>query len=168
MCMSYGVGSKIGASLGEFLTADVASDGVGWGRCLRVKVILDTTRPLERGRALHVADKTIWVSFKYEKLPNFCFRCGRITHEPNGCSEKGSGGSDVRWGSWLRAESSKSPLGAGFLTGNGRQNRAILLLRWPGALCRSTLIATVKGLFRYARIKGRAFFWTITIITVPS
>jgi hypothetical protein len=36
LCMNRGVGIKIGASLGEVEDIDVAGDGAGWGRCLRL------------------------------------------------------------------------------------------------------------------------------------
>lgn len=85
ICMSEVLGQKIGSSLGEFIAADVAGDGGGWGRCLRIRVNLDLTKPLERGRTLLVAGKTYWVSFKYEKLPLICFSWGRIVHGSSGC-----------------------------------------------------------------------------------
>jgi hypothetical protein len=47
LCMNRGVGKKIGDSLGVLENVDVAGDGVGWGRCLRIKVSIDLTRPLE-------------------------------------------------------------------------------------------------------------------------
>lgn len=111
LCMSVGVGGKIGASLGDFIAADVARDGGGWGQSLRLRVRLDITKPLERGRAIHVGGKTHWVTFKYEKLPIFCFRCGRILHEAGGCPERVVVGSEARWGPWLRADPQKNSFG---------------------------------------------------------
>lgn len=52
ICVTRGVGLKIGESLGEVLEVDVPGDGRGWGRNLRIRVILDLCKPLERGRAL--------------------------------------------------------------------------------------------------------------------
>jgi hypothetical protein len=49
LCMTKGIGSKIGASLGELEDVDVAGDGVGWGRCLRIRVSIDLSKLLERG-----------------------------------------------------------------------------------------------------------------------
>jgi hypothetical protein len=91
LCMTKGVGTKIGNSLGTLHDVDVAGDGVGWGRCLRIRVTIDLTNPIERGRALHFAGKSHWISFKYEKLPMLCFYCGRIVHGRQGCPERLSG-----------------------------------------------------------------------------
>jgi hypothetical protein len=107
-CMNRVVGGQIGSSLGEVEDVAVAEDDVGWGRYLRIRVAINLYHPLERGRTLLISGKSCWVSFKYEKLPIFCFRCGCIIHGPNGCAEstmrknhlEGSEG----WGLWLRAE----------------------------------------------------------------
>lgn len=57
ICMNKGVGTKIGNSLGELVAVDVAGDGGSWGRSLRLRIILDLSKPLERGHALHVGGK---------------------------------------------------------------------------------------------------------------
>ena len=72
VCMTKGVGMKIGESLGILEDVDVASDGAGWGRCLKNRVSIDVTKPLECGRALVLGGKSSWVMFNYEKLPLFC------------------------------------------------------------------------------------------------
>jgi hypothetical protein len=96
----------------------VARDGAGWGRCLCIRVTIDLSNPLERGRDLMVGGKPFWVFFKYEKLPMFCFHYGRVIHGKKGCPEvmkkqmrKGDG--DKQWGIWLRVDLPK-------WQGNGR------------------------------------------------
>jgi hypothetical protein len=69
LCMTKGVGIRIGESLGEAEDVDIVGDGARWGLCLQIRVILNVMQPLERGRALEVEGKTSWVSFRYEKLP---------------------------------------------------------------------------------------------------
>lgn len=112
LCMTKRVGEKIGESMGVLEDVDVAGEGVGWGRCLRIRVNMDLTKPLERGRALHLGDQIHWVDFKYEKLPLFCFHSGRIIHERSGCSVRSTYRSSLnegekQWGIKLRAESSR-------------------------------------------------------------
>ncbi|KAM6592967.1 hypothetical protein CsatA_000670 [Cannabis sativa] len=58
------------------------------GPFLRLRVLLDITKPLRRGmtirfRSIH---EPKWISFKYESLPNFCYFCGRLDHTYNKCS----------------------------------------------------------------------------------
>jgi hypothetical protein len=85
VCMNKNVGTKIGSSMGILEEVDVAGDERGWGNYLRLRVILDITKPLDRGRALNMGGKSTWIDFKYEKLPLLCFRCGCIIHGSNGC-----------------------------------------------------------------------------------
>lgn len=52
----------------------VKEDG---GRFMRVKVTLDISLPLCRGHLLSLENgEKLWVSFKYERLPNLCYWCG--------------------------------------------------------------------------------------------
>jgi hypothetical protein len=108
ICMNKEVGTKMGNSLGELMEVDVVGDGMEWGSYLRLRVNIDLTKPLDRGRALNLADKTLWVEFKYEKLPLFCFRCGRVVHGSKGCPTPSKTRLNAveepkAWGSWLRA-----------------------------------------------------------------
>jgi hypothetical protein len=80
------VGHRIGGTLGEVEDVDVTGDGVGWGRCLRIRLNLDITKPLDRGRALSLNGKSVRVNLKYEKLPQFCYTCGRILHMGQKCT----------------------------------------------------------------------------------
>jgi hypothetical protein len=89
ICMNNTMGTKIGKSLGEVDDIDVAGDGLGWGRCLRICVRINLQDPLEHGRALQLGGKSYWVNFRYEKLPMFCFNCGRVMHGSLGCLVKG-------------------------------------------------------------------------------
>ncbi|XP_059446486.1 uncharacterized protein LOC132178037 [Corylus avellana] len=109
VCMTKGVGVKIGESLGNLEEVDVAGDGAGWGRCLRIRVSIDITKPLDRGRALELGGKSTWVPFKYEKLPLFCFSCGRIVHGDQGCPVRrptrlSTVEETKKWGVCLRAD----------------------------------------------------------------
>ena len=50
-----------------------------------------------------------WVHFKYERLPNFCYRCGLLEHDLKECPEsigidKVEGRDDLQYGAWLRGE----------------------------------------------------------------
>jgi hypothetical protein len=107
LCMNKVIVTKIGDSLGQLLDVDVAGDEAEWGRCLRIRVIMDLLKPLDRGRALNLNGRTTWVEFRYEKLILFCFRCGCIIHGPRGCLAPSSSRVNTeepkKWGVWLRA-----------------------------------------------------------------
>jgi hypothetical protein len=125
-CMSKAMGLRIGASVGEVLEVDVDDEGVGWGEFLRVRIVLDLTKPLSRGRRLKLRDRSIWISFKYEKIPRFCFNCGVIQHGSRGCVRPGGvrlvgEGRESQFGRWLRAGQSGNMFGDGH---GGRFNGA--------------------------------------------
>lgn len=44
--MTYKGGERIGSSIGEILIMDVDEDGVGWEKYLRIRVNVDTIKPL--------------------------------------------------------------------------------------------------------------------------
>ncbi|KAJ0090230.1 hypothetical protein Patl1_13275 [Pistacia atlantica] len=55
---------------------------------LRVRVLLDVTKPLATGVWMNRKELgNIWVFFKYEKLQNFCYGCGKIDHKQKSCNE---------------------------------------------------------------------------------
>ncbi|XP_075665851.1 uncharacterized protein At4g02000-like [Castanea sativa] len=103
-------GWAIGSKLGEVLEVDVSDSGVQWGRCLRVRVNIDVTKKLIRGKKIDVeGGESRWINFKYERLPNFCYRCGLLDHGikeclegplVNGVVEEGS----LQYGAWLRGD----------------------------------------------------------------
>lgn len=110
VCMTKGIG------------VNVAGDGAGWGRCLRIRVSIDITKPLDRGRALDLGRNSSWVTFKYEKLPLFCFNCGCIVHGDQGCpvphpTRLRTVEEPKNWGVWLRAEDHRRRWNGG--TSNG-------------------------------------------------
>nr|POE73448.1 hypothetical protein CFP56_08751 [Quercus suber] len=72
-------GMEIGAKIGMVLDIDVLEKGVQWGKFLR------------------------------ERLPNFCYRCGKLDHGEKECAEKPSSGNReeegcMQYGAWLRGE----------------------------------------------------------------
>lgn len=53
---------------------------------MRVRVTLDISQPLCRGRVIMLdSGKEMWVSFKYERLPSLCYWCGCVTHDDRDC-----------------------------------------------------------------------------------
>ena len=60
-------------------------DEVG-GHYIRVRVLIDISLPLCQGRLITMENgRKIRISFKYERLLNFCFWCGRLNHSDKNC-----------------------------------------------------------------------------------
>ena len=65
--------------------ANPKDDGTG-GEFLRVRLKLDISRPLPRCCKLWNVGKLVgWVGLKFERLPNFCYWCGRVGHGDREC-----------------------------------------------------------------------------------
>ncbi|XP_058782243.1 uncharacterized protein LOC131656565 [Vicia villosa] len=102
---------KIGGILGTFEEMD-QKDAHRNGRFLRIKVKMDLKLPLKRGTVVKFKEKKLRVHFKYKRLPNFCFACGRLGHQLKDCEAlEGLGEEgfeeldeqDLSFGLWLRA-----------------------------------------------------------------
>jgi hypothetical protein len=107
-CMGKEVGYQIGSTMGMVEDVDTDEEGVGWGKSLRVRVKIDLTKPLARGRVINLLGKQTLIAFQYEKLPKFCFDCGRIWHGRLACTVKGGARvpeSEKQYGTWLRVPS---------------------------------------------------------------
>ena len=114
------VGEDIGRGIGRLVEVDVPENGLGWGKYLRIRVEIDITQPLLRGKILSKDDSDggspFWVDFKYEHLPIFCYRCGIMGHSSSDCvaTRRSNAGETVtveKWGHWLRAPIHRVPIG---------------------------------------------------------
>lgn len=87
----------IGNYLGKFVKFDPKSFDGFWKACLRIRVLVDITKPLKpRMRIKKLGSDWNILRFKYERLPNFCFYCGIIGHSDKFCELKFEANSDQR------------------------------------------------------------------------
>ncbi|XP_030941471.1 uncharacterized protein At4g02000-like [Quercus lobata] len=87
-CRTRETGMVIGSKLGEVLEVDVPDLGVHWGKCLRVRIRIDVTKRLLRGKRFSIeGGESRWVNFKYKQLPNICYNCGLLSHSLKDCQD---------------------------------------------------------------------------------
>ena len=76
---------KVAESLCDTMGDIQKSNGVvdeDGGSYFRVRVAIDITLPLCRGRVITLpSGEKQWVKFKYERLPSLCYWCGCLTHD---------------------------------------------------------------------------------------
>ena len=107
--MNHETASALGGTLGMVEKVVESEEERGREGCMRVRVKVDISKPLCRGRKARLfAGKETWISFKYERLPNFCYWCGLLTHGDRDCEKwlrsKGTlRREDQQYGAWLRA-----------------------------------------------------------------
>ena len=84
--MNHEVATILGLSLGKLDQVSEGGANVEGGMTMRIHVKLDITKPLCRGRKTRLEKgRETWISFKYERLPNFCYWCGHVTHSNKDC-----------------------------------------------------------------------------------
>lgn len=77
-------GLILGSRLGKFIDIDEGTVEV-FGKFLRLCVMIDITKQLRRGIMIVMGGRKLWIVIKYERLPNFCYTCGRIGHVEMDC-----------------------------------------------------------------------------------
>ena len=80
--MTKETGVRTGCILREVERVNVPTTGILLGKCIRVRVKIDITKPLCHGRFVKFGgSNSCWVSFHYEQLPIFCYWCSKLNHD---------------------------------------------------------------------------------------
>ena len=122
------MGIRIGATLGEVEKVDANEKGFCLGSYLRIRVGLDASMPLCQGRKVRLGEHGLkWVDFRYERLPIFCYLCGKINHDEQDClmwirSNDTLRPEEKQFGPWLRASQDRTQKPQLVLTGKNGGN----------------------------------------------
>ncbi|XP_030950107.1 uncharacterized protein At4g02000-like [Quercus lobata] len=112
--MTSTIRDSIGNSLGMVLPMTDSEEEGGKGNYLRVRVRLDISKPLSRVRKIWSDGRVVgWAALKYERLPNFYYWCGLVTHDERDCemwlrSKRTLKKEDQQFSAWMRAEADLS------------------------------------------------------------
>ena len=80
MYLSREIAEKLCEAVGKVSKEPTLAE-VDRGNVMRIRVRVDTTLPLSRGRIFTLENGSKgWASFKYERLPNVCYWCGWLDH----------------------------------------------------------------------------------------
>ncbi|XP_068329792.1 uncharacterized protein [Pyrus communis] len=92
---------RVTKEAGKFL----AMEDPGYARgFVRIRLLVDTEKPLFKGCwIMRDSNKETWVEFRYKRLQDFCYKCGRIGHINTECSAEMSGEGVVAYGEWIKA-----------------------------------------------------------------
>jgi len=79
-------GSRAMSLIGHVVKMDVDVDGKASGAFLRAQVAIEIDKLLRRGVLLRMSktEEPRWFHAQYERLPFYCFACGKIRHSELG------------------------------------------------------------------------------------
>ncbi|XP_062075810.1 uncharacterized protein LOC133779929 [Humulus lupulus] len=126
--MSHRVLEAIGGYVGVFRESCSKNFQGTWHSFMRIRVSVDLNAPLKRRMKFRKGTEDwVWVNFKYENIPTFCFVCGLIGHAEKFCPRRFEVPEyDILqpYGEWMRAPFRRQPkpIGAQWLRSSPKQD----------------------------------------------
>lgn len=96
----------IGSGLGRVVSVDQTALSSDQARFLLVRVEIPLSQPLRwTGPVVSPEGERSWVKFRYERIDELCFSCGRLGHETKTCTltKPCTTYGEQPYGDWLRA-----------------------------------------------------------------
>lgn len=85
--MDRNLALEVGNAVGKVLAIDWRDRNGGWVEYMRIRVKVDTSKPLQRVIRVESGEgKEFTCVVKYERLPIFCYLCGCIGHSTKKCA----------------------------------------------------------------------------------
>lgn len=96
---------KVGRQIGEVVELDNGDNGALLGRFIRIRVRLNVNEPLSKFIRINIMgeEEDTIVLLVYERLPDFCYACGRVGHTVKDCIDETVNKANLGFGTWLRA-----------------------------------------------------------------
>lgn len=114
--------AELGGAIGKVEEVETNSSGGCIGKFLRMRISIDIIKPLkklvvlenmenEREDAERNKEEDITMLVYYERLPDFCFCCGRIGHQYRECAYyKSQSNDELAYDPWLKVTASTEML----------------------------------------------------------
>lgn len=99
----------VGNAIRTFLKTEISSTSQKWRRFIRIQVDIDTLRPLIQTVPFPCQGrKDLIIEIRYERLSEFCYKCGLLGHKFQSCSanfgEIALDFSTISFGPWLKSQ----------------------------------------------------------------
>ncbi|TXG73177.1 hypothetical protein EZV62_001756 [Acer yangbiense] len=112
ICMTGEIGLFLGNMIREVRNVDLEAGKSGACRFIRVRVVIKVDEPLHRSLRVDILGdgKITTMLLRYERVPDFCYKCNRLGHTIRECSVPGDNWevtteANIRLCTWMRTSS---------------------------------------------------------------
>lgn len=125
--MSENIIKEVGNYIGKFVESCNTNFKEVLHDYMRVRVSITLSKPLKRRMKINKdGDDWLWITFKYENVPTFCFICGFMGHSDKFCSRLFDAPENEiarPYGIWMRVPFRRQvkPIGAKWLRSGGEE-----------------------------------------------